>query len=429
MKKLIWLGLIAALSVTGLVACSGNETTPKMEETDSTATKVETPQEKIELKLWLDNDSWAEAMEKGIEEALPNIDIIYENVGAVDARSKIELDGPAGLGGDIFIQTQGGMGLSIESNILLPLGDDIEQDIIDRFLEGSVTTVKMGDDYYGVPLLTESLALFYNKTLLDENNFEVATSIEMMKEQAQAYNNTSENKFLFRFQPGNSYDMHFFLTGAGFELFGPNHDDPTQPNFDTPEFVAGLEEFASMREYLPVPAGDLNHDTTTAEFAKGNVPYIVTGPWAIAEIKEGSETNGFEWGVTTIPMINGVQPRTHSGNIIACISSYTKYPAEAREVLKFLSSEEGLQLTYDATGKIPALKDNSAIEGVMEDSYIAGILAQAAHTDPRPTIPEMKAFWGPAETAFKAVWDGVSTPEEAAKKAMEEYNTVLQTMQ
>lgn len=428
MKKLVSLGLVTALSVTGLVACGGNETTPKTEETEPTTT-VETPQEKIELKLWLDNDSWAEAMEKGIEEALPNIDIIYENVGAVDARSKIELDGPAGLGGDIFIQTQGGMGLSIESNILLPLGDEMEQDIINRFLEGSVATVKMGDDYYGVPLLTESLALFYNKTLLDENSFEVATTLDMMKEQAEAYNNISENKFLFRFQPGNSYDMHFFLTGAGFELFGPDHDDPTKPNFDTPEFVAGLEEFASMRDYLPVPAGDLNHDTTTAEFAKGNVPYIVTGPWAIAEIKEGSETHGFEWGVTTIPMINGVQPRTHSGNIIACISSYTKYPAEAREVLKFLSSEEGLQLTYDVTGKIPALKDNSVIEGVMDDPYIAGILAQAAHTDPRPTIPEMKAFWGPAETAFKAVWDGVSTPEEAAKKAMEEYNTVLQTME
>lgn len=132
MKKLVSLGLVTALSVTGLVACGGNETTPKTEETEPTTT-VETPQEKIELKLWLDNDSWAEAMEKGIEEALPNIDIIYENVGAVDARSKIELDGPAGLGGDIFIQTQGGMGLSIESNILLPLGDEMEQDIINRF--------------------------------------------------------------------------------------------------------------------------------------------------------------------------------------------------------------------------------------------------------------------------------------------------------
>ncbi|MGL4373596.1 MAG: maltose ABC transporter substrate-binding protein [Turicibacter sp.] len=422
MKKLLSLMLVAGLSVTGLVACGGNDTT----ETPSTGTeKPEAPVEKVELKLWLDDDSWAEAMEKGIEAALPNIDIKYETVGAVDARAKIELDGPAGLGGDIFIQSQGGMGLSIESQILLPLGAEMSEQIVDRFLEGSVETVRGGNDYYGVPLLTESLALFYNKTLLEENGFDVATSLDMIKEQATAYNNPKENKFLFRFQSGNSYDMHFFLTGAGFELFGPTHDDPTKSNLDSPEFIAGLTEFAAMREYLPVPSGDLSNDTVNGEFVKGTVPYILNGPWAIAEIKAGAEANGFEWGVTTIPTINGVQPRTHSGNIIACISSYTKYPTEARQVLNYLASEEGLQLTYDVTGKIPALKDNSVIEGVMEDPYISGILAQAAHTDPRPTIPEMKAFWGPAETAFKAVWDGVLTPEEAAAKALQEYNTIV----
>lgn len=43
----------------------------------------------------------------------------------------------------------------------------MEKDIINRFLEGSVEAVKMGDAYYGVSFLTESLALFYNKTLLD----------------------------------------------------------------------------------------------------------------------------------------------------------------------------------------------------------------------------------------------------------------------
>lgn len=424
MKKIVGLSLSLILSITGLIACSGNEKTDESEVPVSEATK-----EKIELKLWLDDDSWAAAMEEGIEQALPHIDIKYESVGAVDARSKIELDGPAGLGGDIFIQTQGGMGLSIESNILLPLGKEMSNSMIDRFLEGSVETVKSGDDYFGIPLLTESLALFYNKTILEKNGFEVATTFDMIKEQATAYNDVQSNKFLFRFQPGNSYDMHFFLTGSGFELFGPNNDDPSKPNFDTPEFVAGLTEFVSMKEFLPVPSGDLTHDTVTVEFAKGNVPYIVTGPWALAEIKEGGINNEFEWGVTTIPTINGVQPRTHSGNIIACISSYTKYPSEAREVLNYLSSEEGLQLTYDVTGKIPALKDNSVIEGVMEDPYITGILAQAAHTDPRPTIPEMKAFWGPAETAFKAVWDGISTPEEAAAKAMDEYQTVLKTME
>ena len=55
--------------------------------------------------------------------------------------------------------------------------------------------------------------------------------------------------------------------------------------------------------------------------------------------------------------------------------------------------------------------------------YVAGILAQAEFADPMPIIPEMNNYWGPTETALKSVWDGLATPEEAATKAMEDYQT------
>ncbi|MTL24851.1 extracellular solute-binding protein, partial [Turicibacter sanguinis] len=376
MKKLLSLGLVASLSLTGLVACGGNDAeTPAETPSNGSAETTEKPAtsgEKVEIKLWLDDDDYAAAIEPAIEAAYPNIDVVYEKVGAVDARTKLELDGPAGLGGDVFIQPHDGMSESILSNILLPLGSDLGNMIEERMLEGAVGTVKVDNTYYGIPLATESLALFYNKTLLEENGFEVATSFEQIKEQAAQYNDAATNKFLLRFQPGNSYDMHFFLTGAGFQLYGENHDDASQVNLNTPEVVAGLEFFKSMKEYLPVPYADLNWDTVHGEFIKGNVPYMISGPWSIAEAKQGAIDNEFEWGVTTIPTINGVQPETFSGNIIACVSAYTQHPTEAKQVAEFLASEEGLQIMYDVQGKIPALKDASVIEGVTEDPYVAG---------------------------------------------------------
>ena len=92
--------------------------------------------------------------------------------------------------------------------------------------------LKVDNTYYGIPLATESVALFYNKTLLEENGFEVAKSFEEIKEQAAQYNDAAANKFLFRFDAGNSYTMHPFLTSAGFELYGPNHDDASQVNLN-----------------------------------------------------------------------------------------------------------------------------------------------------------------------------------------------------
>ena len=188
--------------------------------------------------------------------------------------------------------------------------------------------------------------------------------------------------------------------------------------------IAGL--VATGAHPSPVPYADLNWDTIHGEFIKGNVPYMISGPWSLAEAKTGAEDNGFEFGVTTIPTINGVQPETFSGNIIACVSAYTQHPTEAKQVAEFLASEEGLQIMYDVQGKIPALKDASVIEGVTEDPYVAGILAQAEYAQPMPILPEMSKYWGAAETMYRSVWEGLATPEEAAAKALDDYNTALQ---
>ena len=91
MKKLVSLGLVASLSFAGLVACSGNEAETSADKTTtSTETSKEetaTTGEKVEIKLWLDDDAYAEAIEPAIDAAYPNIDIVYEKVGAVDART------------------------------------------------------------------------------------------------------------------------------------------------------------------------------------------------------------------------------------------------------------------------------------------------------------------------------------------------------
>ena len=64
------------------------------------------------------------------------------------------------------------MAQSIQSQILLPLGEKLTNQVQERFIESSVQTVEFDGTYYGVPISTESVAFFYNKTLLDEYGFE-----------------------------------------------------------------------------------------------------------------------------------------------------------------------------------------------------------------------------------------------------------------
>ena len=83
-----------------------------------------------------------EELESAIEAKFPQYDIVWEHVESVDTRTKLELDGPAGVGPDIFIQPHDNMAQSIQSKILLPLGEKLSTQVQDRFIEASVQTVE-----------------------------------------------------------------------------------------------------------------------------------------------------------------------------------------------------------------------------------------------------------------------------------------------
>lgn len=421
MKKLLTIGTTMLLSLGGLMGCGNDANT-----TEPSNSTDEIEVDSNDITLWLDNDRYAENLIEAMEVALPHINFNYENVGAVDALDKLALDGPAGLGADIMLLAHDQMADGVNQSLLLPLGSELSNMMEGRIIDAALGTVRNNDTYYGVPLSTESVALFYNKTLLDELGLEVATSFEELIEQAEGYTDTGENNFLLRYEAGNAYHSHFVLTAAGYELFGPDHNDADAINLNTPEVVEGLKFLQQLKEILPVPAGDLDGDNTEGAFVAGEVPYLITGPWSIQDIHEDGD---FEWGVAMIPTIKGVQPTTFSGHTIAAMSAFTKNADAAREVMEFIASDEGLQIMYDIRGSIPALLDETVIDGLVDDPYMLGVLAQAEFAKPMPIIPEMQSYWQAVEGMYQAVWDDLLTPEEAAEKAESDFYSALALQQ
>ena len=412
MKKsnLIGLMLVAGMA---LVGCS-NETVDKTDDT-----------EKVQIKLWVGEDAYSEAIVPAIEEALPHIDIVHEHLEIGESADKLALDGPAGIGGDVVFHTQESMAKAFQSNVLLPLGDDLSGYVKDNMIEPSLRAVTSEETLYGVPMSVEALGLFYNKTLLEENGFEIASTFEELIEDANSYNDPNNGKYLMRFEPGNTYTAYMFLTAAGFELFGPDGTDKDSVNLNTPEVVQGLTYLKQLQEILEVPAIDLNYDTVHGEFVKGTVGYMLGGPWQIEEAEKASKELGFEWGVMPLPTIDGKQPKPFLGNIVATVSAYTEHPEEAREVLEFVTSEEGLQIMYDTQGKLPALKDLTQIDGVTEDPYLMGISEQCNMAISMPMLKELNYVYEAADVMVQSVWDGLATPEEAAEKAFNDYTQAL----
>ncbi len=399
------------------------------------------------LKLWVDNEKFGDEIVANFQQKYPNVQVEVQVVATGDAVGKMSLEGEAGNGADVFLINSDAMGNAMNASVLGMLGryGDI---VRDKMLESTVNTVEVDGELYGVPYLTESIAMIYNKTLLEKacadgliDSAEPAKDFNDIAEFAKKYNDEANNKWAIRWQANDSYVNEFFLTSFGYQLFGPDGTDAEAINFDTDAVKQGLDYYKSLRPIWNVNSADTSWDSTVVEFQKGTTPYLISGPWAMETVEEGSDGviisedvetvvgDGYEYGVVPLPMVNGNQPYTFSGVQIACVSSYTKYPAAARALLMEIISNETLEYAYKEMGKVPAVKDTTQIEGLAEDANIQAFLKQAEFSYPMPSIPEVSYFWTVAKDMECSVWDGVSSVEEATSKAMKDYADLRATGQ
>ena len=372
-----------------------------------------------QLLVWMDNDAWANAVIAAFNRRYPDVAIHYENVGNVDSRGKVSLDGPAGIGPDVFLMPHDNIGNAIIDDICLPFPADMRNKYAQVLLEAAIKTCTSEDELYAVPISTENIAFFYNKDLLGDTP--VPQTFEELIAFAKEWNDPRANKYALRWQVDDAYLNYFFLTAFGMQLFGPNMDNYKTPGFDSTGARRGVEFHNSLRQYYNVNTADATWDSTVAAFQRGEVPFTITGPWAI----EDAVKNEVNFGITKLPTINGTQPRSFSGNIVAAVSSYSKNPNAARAFVDFLAGVEGMTIQFQITGKLATYKDISVIEGLRDDENLRGIMEQAPYADPMPVIPEVNQMWDAQKALFTFTWDGQLSVEEAQAKAMETYDTSL----
>ena len=371
------------------------------------------------LLVWLDNKEWAEAVIAAFNTRYPDVQVHFENVGNVDSRGKVSLDGPAGIGPDVFLMTHDHIGNAVIDDICLSLPLDMQERLSQLILDASIKTCTFNGELFAVPISTENIAFFYNKDHL--GSAPVPQTFEEVIEFAGRWNNPAENKYALRWQVDDSYHNYFFLTAFGMELFGPDMNDFRVPGFDSEGARKGMEFHSGLRKYYSVNTADATWDSTVAAFQRGEVPFTITGPWAIGDAIK----NRINCGVTKLPTIEGNQPRCFSGNIVAAVSSYSKNIPASLAFVDFLASIEGLTIQFQKTGKLAAYKDVSGIEGLRDDVYLRGIMEQAPFADPMPVISEVNQMWDALKALFTFTWDGTLSIEAAQHKAMETYDVAL----
>jgi arabinogalactan oligomer/maltooligosaccharide transport system substrate-binding protein len=181
-------------------------------------------------------------------------------------------------------------------------------------------------------------------------------------------------------------------------------------------------------------------DQGPARFQKGQVAMTFSGPWVISDIKTNFsswvETGKFGvtadtkisdiYGACRIPRFsNDAAPTTFSGVQVTGMNVYTDYPNAAMNLMRFLASEEIMNVVYDTLGKIPAVKNSDLIPGLNEDEISKGFLAQADNSHAMPVIQEGNYMWDPLRDVWTNIFDEKMSIEDAQAKSLEDYEKIL----
>ncbi len=352
---------------------------------------------RTELKVWESAGTEQAYIQYAIREfrkVNPKVKIVYEPVESTEARNKIELDGPAGVGADVFVAPHDHIGALVAGSHILPVED--AADYIQEFYALAKKAAMYDGITYGYPLGAETYLLFYNKDILKKP----LTTWEEIISYAKDWNVPNENKFALAWAVDDPYYAYMFLDSFGAPLFGPDGENPKLHNLNTPQAIAGMKYFQKLRRLvLNVSATDASRDFCHASFSSGASPMIITGSWKINEFKK----NGMNFGVTTLPKFPGQdKPATSfSGVRLAFVSSYSEHPEEAMQFAKFITSKEMLQKRFEITDQIPPRTD---IE--INDEYSKAVVAQLQYSKPMPTIIQLGKFWQCMGPALSGIWNG-----------------------
>lgn len=406
--------------------------------------------QKQEITVWLDDEGGEYTAElidefnKTPEGA--NISVVHRHEGSVESRNRLKVVGPTGGGPDVFQFPHDHLAPAIMEDLVYalpastrelveqrahPLGAQIAQVQYDentkQYGPGSGAEVRL----YAMPTSIESVGLYYNKKLIDEDD--VPKTMEELIGKAEVWNakTATDGSGLTNAAKGwrylttsshfaDSYFMQGFYSAFGYRPFGPDLDNKNQVGFESPEIKAALAWFRDSLK--PVVSGDSTDPAGKGtEFEAGNIPLIIAGPWNIEAYKSKSDV--IDLGVAQMPTISGQPVQTYAGAIMTAVYKYSKNRDAAVKFVEFMNSDKAMELLYKHKGKLPALKTDllANIPGVTADALLMAMSKQLETSIPMPTIPEVQHYWGPAEKLIRDIWKGtdIATATDEAQKSYE----------
>jgi len=299
--------------------------------------------------------------------------------------------------------------------------------------------VALADDYYhghyyGMPQVTDFLALLYNKAELAAAGITSAPAT-MTDFEADAVKVHQSNPKIYGFETdGTSYNALPFIYTFGGGMLDQNNNILVNNNGS----VNGLTFLLKLQNVDKVMPANINYSngpvtSPVTDFTNGKTAMIFGGPYDVPGILTGPsfKSDPGNLGIASIPtcpttIVSTCQAGhtgSPSGGQSYVISADTKHPLEAEEFIQFMSSTRRQVAIAMANHTLPTrISAQNAVRG---EGFISEFLSLKYTVVPEPAIPQAGDLYDAFDPNIAAALDGVESPVAALNAVAEAWKQLL----
>jgi len=395
-KKLLALLMATTMTVGLLAGCSSSndETTGGTVDADTVAADVDA--EPVTLLVWAPevqiSSGAIDAMCESFQAAHPEWDITFtvEPQGE-DKLKDIVLQDPTAAA-DVYFCANDQVAELAAAGALAKLGGSTEEMVKSTMDATVVDTVTVDGSIYAIPFTHNTYFMYYDKTLLSEEDI---TSVENILAAE-----TGDDVYNFLFQSAGGWKLASWYYAAGCTIYGQDgvtFSDGCDWNNETGVAVSKYLIDLINNAKCAYNDDDVDNDVSITEaIAEHKLGAWFSGAWDYPLFKD---ILGDDLGLAIIPSYNldgtDYQLKGFYGSKDIGVNPNAAYPEVAVAFAAYLGSEEMQLLRFEMTGEVPTNKALSSSEAIQADEAAIVIMDEVAEASVvQPSSSEFSSrYW------------------------------------
>ena len=391
--------LLAAVSLLATACGSGDS------KADNKTDSAPSPDKVSGTLTWWDtsdptNEGPAfDTLVKKFEAKYPKVKINHQYVPFGEAQNKFKTAAEAGKGAPDILRAEVAWVPEFASlGYLYALDGTTALDDKSDYLQTPLSSDIYQGKTYGIPQVTDSLALLYNKKLFAKAGIssppktwdEVAQDAKLLKSKAGV-----DGIFL---NP-QGYFLLPFIYGEGGDLVDTQDKKIVVNSSANVKGVSTAQQLIKDGAAPKPPAADAYTAMMTA-FTEGKVGMIINGPWEVNNIRNAQGFGGIDnLGIAPVPAGSKTAGAPVGGHNYVVYSGMpeSKAPA-ALAFIKFMNSAQSQAFLADQLGLLPTRKSAYQIPSVANNKVISAFKPVIDAAVARPVIPEGGQFFTALDT-------------------------------